>query len=237
MFDNRINPAGPALRSLFGVLFLLCISSVSANECLNLLPYDVAEDGLPKLCLSGVNGKRELYSCQDYRSGNSHYRVLYKGGRVPKAVLALRADGKEVVLTSLADSNRKLSCPLKAPAGVPKYASHRGLGVCADEHDQAIACSMYVYAAARESVAHSYMVFYPRDSREKLQVEISDAGKNENAMVAEIAYQIGLQLSQTECCNSQALRYLSYAYHLFPRSETYRQAYQRSRATLALSQL
>ena len=65
-------------------------------------------------------------------------------------------------------------------------------------------------------------------------IDVEDAGANKDAMVAELAYQIGTSLWQTECCHEQALQYLAYALQLFPRSITYRHAYQRSRAVLAL---
>jgi len=237
MPGNHTHPVANLLRGLAGMLCLMYFTSVSANECFNLLPYDVVEDGLPKLCLSSVSGKRELYSCQDYVSGNNHYRVLYRGGRIAKAVLSLQADGNEVLLSSPTQTKTPLSCPLKAPSGVPKYASHRGMGICSDEHDRAVACSVFAYAAPRETVTHSYMVFYPRNAGEKLQVQVSDSGKNSNAMVAELAYQIGRSLSKTACCSDRALKYFAYAYRLFPRSETYRHAYQHSRAQIAMTAL
>jgi len=233
----RTYSLGALLRGLLGMLCLFWFSVVSANECLNLMPYDVVADGQPKLCHSNVSGKRELYSCQDYVSGNNHYRVLYRGGRVAKAVLSLQADGKELLLDSPGQAKASLSCPLEAPSGVPKYASHRGMGICSDDHDRAVACSVFAYAAPREPVTHSYMVFYPRSATEKLLIQVSNTGKNDNAMVAELAFQIGKSLSKTECCSQKALKYFAYAYHLFPRSETYRHAYQHSRALIVMSAL
>jgi hypothetical protein len=237
MPDKHICSLASLLRGLAGMLCLIYISSVSANECLNLLPYDVVEDGLPRLCHSRVSGKRELYSCQDYVSGDNRYRVLYRGGRVAKAVLSLKANGKEVLLSSPTRASSSLSCPLKAPTGVPRYATHRGMGICSDEHDRAVACSIFSYAAPRETLRHSYMVFYPRKASEKLQIQVSNTGKNDNAMVAELAYQIGRSLSKTDCCSERALKYFAYAYRLFPRSETYRHAYQHSRALIVMSAL
>lgn len=233
MSDSYAKLTG-AIRCLLSLLALFFTTHAAANECLNLFPYDTVEDGLPKICQSAFNGVPSDYSCQDYRSGENQYRVLYKGGRTPKAILALNSNGSEQLLSSPLFGNQKLKCPLKAPAGVPKYATHRGIGICRDENDKPVACSIFLYAAARDTNLHSYMVFYPKNKQEKMRVDVSDAGKNENAMAAEIAFQIGMTLWETECCSEQAVPYLAYAYHLFPRSETYRHAYQLGRAELAL---
>lgn len=226
-----------AAQLVLSVLAVFYLAHAAANECLNLLPDDAAEDGLPKICQSGITGMKSNYGCQDYRSGETRYRVLYKGGRSAKAVLILNPDGSELVLSSPLHGDQKLNCPLKAPTGVPKYATHRGVGVCRDENDKPLACSIFQHAAARQALAHLYMVYYPNDKQHKIQVEVENAGVNENAMVAEIAYQIGQSLLKTTCCSDRAMHYLAYAYRLFPRSETYRQAYQHSRALMAFANL
>ena len=232
MSDNR-KTTGIAIRYTLTVLAIFYISQAAANECLNLFPYDVKEEGLPKICTSDFTGKTARYGCQDYRSGENRYRVLYRGGRSAKAVLALDNDGSEHVMSSPQRGDQSLNCPLNAPAGVPKYANHRGVGVCQDEMNRPIACSIFQYAAARQPLEHLYMVYYPNAEQEPVQIDVEDAGKNEDAMVAEIAYQLGRSLLQTSCCNDRAMQYLAFAYRLFPRSETYRHAYQRSRAMLA----
>lgn len=234
MYDNHTQLPGTGLRSALFVVAMFFSVHAAANECLNLFPYDATEDGLPKICQSAFNGKQANYSCQDYRSGDNRYRILYKGGRTPKAVLALNADGSEQLLSSPLFGDQTLNCPLNAPAGVPKHAMHRGIGVCRDENDKPVACSIFQYAAARETVTHSYMVYYPGTEQKKIRVEVEEAGANKDAMVAELAFQLGMSLWKTDCCHAQAVQYLAYAYHLFPRSETYRHAYQRGRAVLAL---
>ena len=211
MSDSYAKLTG-AIRYLLSLLVIIFTTHAAANECLNLFPYDTVEDGLPKICQSAFNGMPSDYSCQDYRSGENRYRVLYKGGRTPKAVLALTSNGSEQLISSPLFGNQKLKCPLKAPVGVPKYATHRGIGICRDENDKPVACSIFLYAAARDINLHSYMVFYPKHKREKVRVDVSDAGKNENAMAAEIAFQIGMTLWETECCHEQAVPYLAYAY-------------------------
>lgn len=229
---TRLSIAYQAMLALVAMFFL---GPVAANECLNLLPDDVKADGLPKICESAFNGIEFSYSCQDYRSGENRYRVLYKGGRTPKAVLALNADGSEQILSSPIFGDHRLTCPLTPPTGVPKYATHRGTGVCHDENDKPIACSIFLHTAARQTESHRYMVFYPNNSEATVKVDVQVAGNNDDAMVAELAFQIGMSLWDTECCTEQAVQYLAYAYSLFPRAEAYRQAYQRGRALLATS--
>lgn len=233
MCDNLVKLPGTAIRVVVSLLAMFAIAHAAANECLNLFPYDVTEDGPPKICQSALTGTPSNYACQDYRSGKNRYRVLYKGGRTAKAILVLKADGTHQVLSSPFRGDPKLNCPLSAPKGVPRYASHRGMGVCRDDKNMPVACSVFQYAAARQSVAHMYMVYYPNGTQHKIQVEVEDAGANDDAMVAELAYQLGRSLLGTSCCSDQAMKYLAYAYHLFPRSETYRHAYQRGRALLA----
>jgi len=235
MCDDNRTLLGIASRTVLSLLTMLFLGHASANECLNLLPDDAKPDGLAKICQSSFNGIEFSYSCQDYRSGDSRYRVLYKGGRTPKAVLALNADGSEQILSSPVFGDNKLTCPLSPPPGVPKYATHRGTGVCHDEHDKPVACSIFLHAAARETEAHRYMVFYPNHNANEVAVEVQAAGNNEDAMVAELAFQIGMSLWETECCTREAVKYLAYAYRLFPRAEAYRTAYQRGRAILATS--
>lgn len=232
---NRIL-SGFTRQALLFLVLLLVVGYAAANECLNLFPYDVKPDGLAKICQSAFNGIEFSYSCQDYRSGDNRYRVLYKGGRTPKAVLALNPDGTEQILSSPVFGDNKLTCPLSAPPGVPRYATHRGIGVCHDEHNKPVACSIFLHAAARESEAHRYMVFYPNSPTDQTKIEVQAAGNNDDAMVAELAFQIGMSLWETECCTKEAVKYLAYAYSLFPRAEAYRQAYQRGRALLATSE-
>lgn len=232
MYGN-LKLSGTAIRLALSAMTLIYVAPAAANDCLNLMPDDVKAEGEPKICSSDFSGVKSNFSCQDYRSGENRYRVLYKGGRNPQAVLALKANNQEQVLSSPLRGNQKLDCPLKAPADVPKYANHRGTGVCRDEANMPIACSVFQYDAAREPISHLYMVYFPNKTHRHIQVVVEDAGANQNAMVAEISYQLGQSLLKTSCCNDRAIKYLAYAYKLFPRSETYRHAYQRGRAVLA----
>jgi hypothetical protein len=222
---------------LLASLALLFSAPLVANECLDLFPYDTVADGLPKICQSNFNGINKTYSCQDYRSGKTRYRILYKGGLSPKAVLQLNLDLEESLLSSPLFGDKRLRCPLNSPEGVPRHATHRGMGVCYDENDQMVACSVYEHAVARQSQAHRFMIFYRADEKNPVSIDATIAGTNNDAMVAEMAYQMGMSLWDTKCCAEQALEYLAYAYSLFPRAVAYRQAYQYSRTTLALREL
>lgn len=225
------------VRWLVAVLVTLFTYPVSANQCLNLLPDDVTAEGLPTICQSRFTGVTNTYSCQDYRSGDSHYRILYRGGVYPKAVIQLNADDSYVLLSAPLFGNPRLRCPLKPPAGIPEHAVHRGLGVCHDDADELVSCSVFEYAAARESQAHRYMTFYTEGGETPVVIDAHIAGDNDDAMVAELAYQIGMSLWDSECCSEQAVAYLAYAYRLFPRAEAYKTAYRRSRAILAIREL
>ena len=222
--------------TICGVALLFACQAVG-NECLNLLPDDAVVDGLPKVCQSSYNGMNNQYSCQDYRSGELQYRVLYKGGLHPKAVLQLNSDSSFHLLSAPLFGNPKLHCPLRPPAGIPEYAIHRGTGICYDDDDRQVACSVFEYAPARQTVRQRYMTFYGADERQPVSIDAHVAGSNEDAMVAEIAFQIGMNLWDSECCAEQAVEYLAYAYQLFPRTEAYLKAYRHSRATLAIQEL
>jgi len=234
MFTTRHACKTSYRQWLLAGLILLCAARAGANDCLRMLPDDTTVDGPPEICQSDFNGFMHHYSCQDYRAGDTHYRVLYRGGVTPKAVLRFDADTPHHLLVSsplFGDS--KLSCPLKPPDGIPQHAAHRGLGVCHDADNRPVACSVYEHAAPRQTVAHRYMTFYTAEETNPITIETQIAGSNDNAMVAEIAYQLGMSLWETECCTEQAVAYLAYAYRLFPRAEVYRTAYHRSRALLA----
>mgnify|MGYP007059378624 CR=1 FL=1 len=224
-------------QAICGGLVLFLTGSVNANECLNLMPYDTVADGLPHICQSSFNGVENSYSCQDYRFNNTRYRVLYRGGVTPKAVIELTRNDNYYLLSAPLFGDERLRCPLKPPAGIPQHATHRGTGVCYDENDEMVACSVFEHAAARETEAHRFMTFYHPSSEQPVTIDAQIAGNNEDALVAEIAFQIGMSLWDSECCTEQAVDYLAYAYRLFPRNDLYKTAYRRSRATLELQAL
>lgn len=228
---------GRQFRTLLAGIALVLAGQVAANECLDLMPDDVVAEGYPEICQSDFNGIKSNYSCQTYRSGETLYRVLYRGGVTPKAVLKFNPDASRRLISAPLFGDNRLKCPLKPPVGIPEFAIHRGTGVCYDENDKVVACSVFEHAAARQLQAHRFMTFYNANSEKQVMIDAQIAGNNHDAMVAEIAFQIGMSLWDTECCAEQAVSYFAQAYYLFPRAEAYRKAYQRSRATLALQQL
>ena len=223
-------------KIIVGCLFLLLANFVSANECLDLLPYDTVAEGHSKICQSSFNGLNYHYSCQDYRSGDTRYRVLYRGGLTPKAVLQFNPDNSIELISAPLFGNDRLRCPLSPPEGVPRHAVHRGTGVCHDDDERLVVCSVFEYAAARQMDATRYMTFFDAH-KSSLTIDRQFANSNEDAMVAELAFQIGMSLWDTECCAEQAVAYLEQAYNLFPRLEAYRAAFRRSRVILALKDL
>lgn len=228
---------GTFLKTMFASLVLGLASQATANQCLDLLPYDTIADGLPSVCHSSFTGIDKKYSCQDYRSGDTRYRVLYRGGVYPKAVLQINPDNTSHLVSSPLFGNHKLRCPLTPPDGIPQHAVHRGMGVCHDDNDQLVACSVFEHAAARQTEAHRFMTFYHSGDEQSVSIDAQVAGTNNDAIVAEMAFQIGMSLWDTECCAEQAVEYLEYAYRLFPRAAAYRKAYRHSRVSLALKQL
>ena len=233
----RILSRGRYLQFLIAGFVLAFASHISANECLDLMPYDTVADGLPKICQSDFNGVNNFYSCQDYYSDDTGYRVLYRGGNYPKAIVRINTDGSQRLISAPLFGDNRLNCPLKPPAGIPEYAIHRGTGICYDDNDQMIACSIFEHAAARQFEETRFMTFYTKHYEEPVMIDAQFAGNNTDAMVAELAYQIGMALWDTECCAEQAVEYLAQAYQLFPRAEAYKKAYRHSRATLAIREL
>ena len=237
MLILRWSTIGTFLKTMLASLVLGLTSQATANECLDLLPDDTLVDGLPSICQSSFTGIKKDYSCQDYRSGETHYRVLYRGGLSPKAVLQINPDDTRYLVSSPLFGNRKLRCPLTPPEGIPQHAVHRGLGICQDDNNQSVACSVFEHAEARQKEAYRFMTFYHSGDEQSVSIDAQVAGTNNDAIVAELAFQLGMSLWETECCAEQAVEYLEYAYRLFPHAEAYRKAYRRTRVSLALQQL
>ncbi len=216
-------------------IVLLVSTEVMANECDSRLPAGAVPSGQVKLCQSGFTGLSFLYSCQDYRQGKQIYRVLYKGGVAPKAIVRLDSANNEHLIWSPSFGDPDMNCPLAAPASIPKHAKHRGLGVCVDNNDENVACSVYEHAPVRQTRSYRYLVFYHQDGKGSELVHQMPAGDNQNAMVAELAYQLGLSLLQTRCCSEHASAYLEHAHRLFPRATAYRTGYLRALEQLAVN--
>jgi hypothetical protein len=194
-------------------------------------------DGL-KICESSYNGIKDIYSCQDYQSKDKLYRVLYKGGISPKAIIAPNNQPGEKLIWATIFNNEKLNCPLTAPQGIHIHAKHRGTGICTDEQDQFVPCSIYEHKTSRRIESHRYMVFYPKNNSgsQEVIVETFIFDASEDAMTAELAYQLGLSLLDTQCCSQQAITYLEYAYHLYPKANQYSKAYNNAKFNLSANE-
>lgn len=207
-----------------------------ANECLSQMPGGVTPAGQVRLCQSGFTGLKTQYSCQDYRNSGQYYRVIYKGGLEPMAIVRLTAGGKEQLIWSPSFGDPRMRCPLPPPATLPKHARHRGLGLCMDENNARLPCSVYEHTGVRQSRAWRFLVFYNQDGSDSRVAHQMAAGDNQDAMVAELAYQLGLSLLETTCCSEQAAAYLEYAHRLFPRASAYRAGYLQALEQLAVSE-
>ena len=215
----------PATRtSLFAGLLLLIIGQANANECLSKMPAGASALGQAKLCKSAFSGLNGQYSCQDYQASGQRFRVIYKGGLEPLAIVRLDHSGREQLIYSPRWGEHKMRCPLPAPEVISRHAQHRGLGICVDNNDKPVACSVYEHAQARQSRSWRYLVFHQHNGRSEVAHRMV-AGDNRDAMEAEIAYQLGLSLLNTECCSERATAYLEHAHRLFPRVTVYRSSY------------
>ena len=78
------------------------------------------------------------------------------------------------------------------------------------------------------------MVFYKTNKQgltdTLVDIQLDDI--NRDVMAAELAYQIGMSLSRTDCCANQAANYLAHVHHLYPHSNIYRNAYPASLANI-----
>ena len=196
-----------------------------ANECLSQMSNGARPVDQVKLCHSSFTGIKTQYSCQDYQEGKTVFRVLYKGGLEPKAIIKLDKHQAEHLVWSPSFGDHRMRCPLPAPASVPKFARHRGLGICTDDHNANIPCSVYENNRARESRTWRYLVFYQADGESTQIAHRMAIADNRDAMVAELAYQMGLSLLETSCCSDKAAAYLEHAHRLFPRASAYRLGY------------
>jgi len=228
------------------LIVLACLTALNtpatiiyANECVNYIPNKAIAVNNLKVCQSAFSGITDTYSCQDYQTSENKYRVLYKGGILPKAIVALNEHQSEKLIWSTLFGDKKLSCPLIAPEGIHIHANHRGTGICTNNNDQMVPCSIYEHKASRKIKAHRYLVFYPENGAtlQAINIETFVFDSTQDAMTAEIAYQIGLSLLDTQCCSQQAMHYLEYAYNLYPKANKYSKAYNNAKFNLSTNKI
>lgn len=214
-------------------MLLAGLAQATRNECFNLLPSNVTKASEVRICSSSFNGITNYYSCQEYSAEDEHYRVLYKGGVTPTAILKFDKFNRRELVWSHLYGDQEINCPLAPPEGIPAQAAHQGIGVCLDDNDKYVPCSVFEHAGYRQAEAFRYFAFYDPNGAENVTITTFVMGDNPDAITAELAYQIGVSLNQTDCCRTQALEYLEYAYRLFPSAYTYRVTYHRAKASLA----
>lgn len=204
-----------------GILLFFVNYSLYASECKTQAEL-VSEF---YLCESSYTGNIKLYSCRDYRHGDTLLRVYYKGGKTPKAIATINKKSNTTEFNVADKKNHPLMvCNITPPKTMPRDVSYMGTGVCENDKQESIPCSLFKYASARNTEIYHYHVFY--NNNKSLHIDKLLTGNNiENAMTAELAYQIGLQLIKSNCCRKRALEYISHAYKLFPNAEEYRDTY------------
>jgi hypothetical protein len=211
------------------LIFLGVVQSASAsgNDCPAIVPADAMPIGEPRLCRASKDDEQRFYVCRTYRDNQLIYHVVFHGGRSPVAVYvhAVTANqSQETVLTGSRRDVGKRECNLERPVGVPAGAAYRGTGVCEDAQGRPLPCSLYEHAGARQPEALRYFVYYEPEGRGVRHVDVLPAGRNEHALEAEFAFQLGQALRKTGCCHRLAEAYLLHAEALFPDDDRYRAA-------------
>ena len=195
------------------------------NDCPAIVPADAVALGELRLCNATSGSPDELSACRNYGADSHTFRIDFRGGVVPVAVrrlaVASTQDEASPAPATVIEAGKR-GCDLTRPAGVPRNAVYRGTGVCRDEHDKALPCSVYEGASARQPVAMRYFAYYEPDGRGIRHVDSLPAGPNKSALEAEVAYQLGQALAASECCREQARSYIAHAVGLFPDDSTYR---------------
>jgi hypothetical protein len=215
----------------FSLLFAVVLVSYPAiaaagNACPTILPADVKAISEPRLCRVGA--KSDGFSvCREYSNDRYIYQLVFRGGTSPKVVYELTRTGRhtsETVQESTRRNIGKRECSMERPSPVPAGAIYRGTGVCDDEQGRPLPCSLFEHTGARVPEAMRYFVFYEPDGSGVRHIDAQSAGRNEHALEAELAFQLGQALSKDVCCSNFAKSYLAHAATLFPDDDTYRAA-------------
>ncbi|UCH52400.1 MAG: hypothetical protein JSW09_07160 [Pseudomonadota bacterium] len=218
--------------AVYGVLLGVACTAIGmparANSFGGVLPDSARPIDELHLCQAADVASDATYACLHYRAGGQLFLALFKGGTVPKAVYALASVGTTGTSnpTGRALPVGKQGFDLERPQGVPPQAVYRGTGVCQDEAGAELPCSVFEHAAARQPEAMRYFVYYAPDGSGVRQIDTLPAGRNERALEAELAFQLGQALAGKECCRAQARAYMTLAASLFPDDPIYRAALQ-----------
>lgn len=198
-------------------------------SCSKFLPADAKPVRDLHICRSGRDGKNTVYACQDFASGHERYRVLFKGGRHPKAITALTEDGEisKLVWSEDEDTDPPV-CSLAPPPQAPATNQFVGVGVCKDDAGQSVPCAVFRRKAPRAQFTTDYLVFYRVDGSGPQRAIPMYVETDPDALPAELAFQIGRRLVKSRCCRHRGLQYLQYAFQAYPDSPLYRTALQES---------
>jgi hypothetical protein len=153
--------------------------------------------------------------------------VLFSGGRHPDVIARLTTVGEvDELLWYREKRSDQPTCDFPPPAQLPTGTTFIGAGVCEDEYAQPVPCAVFRDKPPQRTSIADHMVFYRADGLGPQHTSIITLGVNEDAFSAQLAFQIGLALLKTSCCQQSGLKYIEHAYQLFPGSTTYRSAYQ-----------
>lgn len=199
-----------------------------------------------RLCDSSHMGQSETYSCKDYLSERERLRLVYQGGPAPRAIYKYRSDiSCEPMLIWVNNVGEAfLYYDQESPSGVPSTAIYRGTGVCQDDEDQSVPCSIFEQIvdedAAIKEIQRYLVFYYPMGNGpsqisviiqrgDQILLEGANKKRNEAYMaifVALFAHFLGEELLNTDHYRERGQAYLKYAYELFPDSSVYGKAYE-----------
>lgn len=194
--------------------------------CSGVVPDDAEVAGKLHLCKAEKGDQAEIYSCIDLKSTSGRYRLMFKGGQIPALISHAKKDNSSSILWSKKTSQQQVICDLPVADRIPEESLFKGAGVCSGESGETLPCLVYRYKGSRQTTIIDYMIIYNVDGSKVHGIVPVYIGSNNEAMTAELAYQMGLSLIGTECCSERGKRYIEYAYQLFPRSAVYLKTYQ-----------
>lgn len=246
--DNPVSTAGQPSHSwltrLCGTLLLPTVGLAAGQadtdhpsriddiraSCSAYIPLNARTVDSFRLCQSDHEGANKLYACVQFVSAKTNYRVLFSGGRHPAAIARLTTRGEvdELVWREAKESNRP-TCDFSPPDTLPPETIFIGAGVCEDDQAQSFPCAVFRDKLPQRATFADHMVHYRADGMGPEHTSIIYTGVNEDAAPAQLAFQIGLALLKTSCCQQNGLKYIEHAYRLFPGSIVYRSAYQHYR--------
>lgn len=196
-------------------------------SCAKGLPTDAISTGNFSLCELNENSENDLYACQTFNSSKGKFRVYFQGGRFPKAISRVAVNGKNIAIQRIQlNQQPQYVCNLAPPIQVPTTAIFVGAGICDNSVNQKVPCSVFRNKAPRLKNISDYLVFYDQLNKNSERVSLIPVQHNDDAVPAEMAYQIGLNLINTSCCRQKGMKYIELAMNLFPESEIYRATYQ-----------